>query len=238
AAAGCAEGAAQGRAQERDQRCPRDPAHRVAKKLPRMRFVALKTARAAPRGASVSVRYAPTSREARVSCRADSDTITTVASNARTAFTPNSSNASAGWTTRSSARTVAAAPQRSSPAWEMIPSDSPMNSRPSGEASVTVARQRPLARRSNSKPLKRSRSSPGALLIGAVTRMASVEPHFDLLLGRCIPRQLHHVHLQLGPPLRVPLRRHHQDEPTLQLHLELAHVRPHGDVAHQLAPQP
>src|SRR2546430_10719238 len=37
----------------------------------------------------------------------------------------------------------------------------------------------------------------------------------------------HHVHLQLGPPLRVALRRHHQDEPTLELDLELAHVRPH-----------
>src|SRR5207253_9165749 len=32
------------------------PLYRVAKKLPRMRFVAFKTARAAPRGASVSVR--------------------------------------------------------------------------------------------------------------------------------------------------------------------------------------
>src|SRR5439155_1242741 len=87
----------------------------------------------ARRGASVSVRYAPTNREPRVSCRTESETMMTVASNARTAFTPRSSKPSFGWTTRSSARTVAAAPHRSSPAWEMIPSDSPRNSRPSDD---------------------------------------------------------------------------------------------------------
>ncbi len=85
------------------------------------------------------------------SCKAESDTITTVASNARTAFTPRSSNPSLGWTTRSSARTVASAQQRSSPACEITPSDSPVNWRPSAAASTTRARQRPLASRWNAK---------------------------------------------------------------------------------------
>src|SRR5213078_4987576 len=35
---------------------------------------------------------------------------------------------------------------------------------------------------------------------------ASVKPHVDLVLARRIPRQVHHVHLQLGPPLLVSLR--------------------------------
>src|SRR5205085_9141908 len=153
-------GGTERRAQERDQGSPRDPAHRVAKKLPRMRFVAFRTARAAPRGASVSVRQAPTSRDARASCRVDSDTITTVASNARTAFTPSSSNASFSCTTRSSARTVASAQQRSSPACEITPCDSPVNCRPSAHVSTTLARQRPFASRWNSKSWKRRRSPP------------------------------------------------------------------------------
>src|SRR2546429_5325225 len=51
------------------------PIYRVAKKFPRIRFVAFSTASAAPRGGSSSVKYAPTSREARASCRAERETI-------------------------------------------------------------------------------------------------------------------------------------------------------------------
>ena len=85
---------------------------------------------------------------------------TTVASNARTALTPSSSNPIWGCTARSSALTTASAQQRSSPAGEMTPSASPLNSRPSAQESTTFAQQRPLARRWNSKSFKRRRSPP------------------------------------------------------------------------------
>src|SRR5207247_11308100 len=120
---------------------------RVAKKLPRRRFVALSTASDAARGGSVSVREEPTSREALAACRAERETITTVASKARTAFTPRSSKPISGCTTRSSACTQAWAEQRSSPACEVTPSASPTNWRPSAQASTTFERQRPLASR-------------------------------------------------------------------------------------------
>src|SRR5205085_2444664 len=215
-------GGTERRAQERDQRSPRDPAHRVAKKLPRMRFVAFRTASAAPRGASVSVRQAPTSREARVSCRTDSDTITTVASNARTAFTPSSSKPMRGWTTRSSARTVASAQHRSSPACEITPSDSPVNCRPSAHVSTTLARHRPFANLSNWKSWKRSRSPPAppppdSAAPGVVTCGPLLEAHFKLMTGSQLFGAVHHVHLEARPPLGVPLRRYHQDQSAVEL---------------------
>src|SRR5205814_3823523 len=239
ASAGDAERAAEGRAKER----PHDPAHRVAKKLPRMRFVAFSTARAAPRGASVSVRQAPTRRDARDSCRADSDTIITVASNARTAFTPSSSKPICGWTTRSSARTVASAQHRSSPACEITPSDSPVNCRPSAHVSTTLARHRPFASLSNWKSWKRSRSPaaptpPDPAAPGAVTVGPLLEPDFELLTNAQLSRAFHHVHLEARPPLGVPLRRDNQDQSAVELDLELAQVGPHRRLAHALAAQP
>jgi len=122
--------------QHREPHC-RQSFHRVARKFPSRRFVAFNTASAAPRGGSTSVKHDPTSRVAS-SARADSETITTVASNARTAFTPSNSNVSRGWTACSNAFTAATAQQRSSPVGDETPSDDPSKRRPSDHVSTTL----------------------------------------------------------------------------------------------------
>src|SRR5216117_2740788 len=52
--------------------------------------------------------------------------------------------------------------------------------------------------------------------------LTSVESDFDLVLGRSLPRQLDHVHLQPGPPLQVLVSRHDQYQSARALDLELA----------------
>src|SRR6266550_862110 len=82
--------------------------------------------------------------------RLPSNTIPRAASlppHARTAFTPNNSNVSRGWTACSKAFTAATAQQRSSPVGDETPSDDPSKRRPSDHVSTTLARQRPLASR-------------------------------------------------------------------------------------------
>src|SRR2546430_6648927 len=75
-------------------------------------------------------------------------------------------------------------------------------------------------------PLASSRSGP------------LLEPHFELLPDPCLGRAVHHIHLEARPSLLVPLRRHHEDQPALELDLELAQVGPHRHVADRLAAQP
>src|SRR6185437_12929703 len=132
--------------------------HLVEKWLPRIRFVAFSTASAAPRGGSVSVRYVPTSRVAFDSSRAERDTITTVASNARTAFTPSSSNSISACTASSRAFTAASAEHRSSPAGEVTPSACPENRVAPARPNWTLARQRPFGSRWNVNSCNRKRS--------------------------------------------------------------------------------
>src|SRR5579859_2656041 len=99
------------------------------------------TASAAPRGGSDSVKNDPTRRDAFSASRHDSDTMTTVASKARTAFTPSISKLAAGPTTRARAPTAASAAQRSSPAGDVTASADPSNRRPSDQVNRTVDRQ-------------------------------------------------------------------------------------------------
>ena len=88
--------------------------------------------------------------------------MTTVASNARTAFTPSSSKRHPALAPpgRGRSRRPAAA-QRSSPAWDARPSLSPVNASESLHVSPTFARHRPLGRRSSTNSAKRRRSLRG-----------------------------------------------------------------------------
>src|SRR6478672_12681114 len=88
--------------------------------------------------------------------------MTTVASKARTAFTPSSSKVISPWTAWVRASTQACAAQRSSPAWEPRPSFSPLNCSESFHVSPTLARHRPFGRRSSTNSEKRSRSLSGS----------------------------------------------------------------------------
>src|SRR6185437_7380412 len=86
---------------------------RVAMKLPRTRLVADSTARTAPRTGSFSTRQDPSSLGG-PSRRLATETITTVASNARIAFTPTSSKTIAPSENASIARSAASAATRRS----------------------------------------------------------------------------------------------------------------------------
>src|SRR5918998_1961411 len=131
-------------------------------RFPRIRLVALSTASAAPLGVSASVRYEPTTRWPLPSPCTPSETITTVASNARTAFTPSSSKLNPPCTAWPRATTHAWAEQRSSPACEASPSPSPVNCSESLQVNPTRARQRPFGSRSRVNSAKRSRSGNGS----------------------------------------------------------------------------
>lgn len=124
--------------------------------------MALSTASTAPRCTSSTARHEPTNRLGGSPLRHDNDTITTVASNALTAFTPSSSNVIRVPTACWSASTAACAAHRSSAACVPSPSAVPVNWSPGCHSSDTFDRHRPLGRRSNEKfsSLRRSRCVP------------------------------------------------------------------------------
>jgi hypothetical protein len=134
------------------------------RRLPRMRLVALRTARAAPRAVSFSVRYDPTTRCPLPSPCTASETMITVESKARTALTPRSSKLIPPCTACPRATTHACAAQRSSPACEASPSPSPVNCSESRQVKPTRARQRPLGNRSRVNSANRSRSGSGVVV--------------------------------------------------------------------------
>src|SRR5688572_13105351 len=130
-------------------------------RFPRIRLVALSTASAAARAGSSSVSTDPTTRWSEPSPLVARDTITTVASKARTALTPNSSKTIPSGTACARACTQACAAQRSSPACEASPSLSPVNASESLHVRPTFARHRPLGKRSSTNSAKRRRSLRG-----------------------------------------------------------------------------
>src|SRR5688572_9528333 len=130
-------------------------------RFPRIRLVALSTASAAARAGSSSVSTDPTTRWSEPSPLVARDTITTVASKARTALTPNSSKTIPSGTACARACTQACAAQRSSPACEASPSLSPVNASESLHVRPTFARHLPLGKRSSTNSAKRRRSLRG-----------------------------------------------------------------------------
>src|SRR2546429_6918149 len=65
-----------------------------------------------------------------------------------------------------------------------------------------------------------------------------LEAYFKLLTDPRLFRDVHHVHLEPRPPLVVPLRRHDEDQSTVELDFELPQVGPHGRLTHPLTAQP
>src|SRR6478672_1615826 len=159
--------------------------------------------------------------------------MTTVASKARTAFTPSSSKVISPWTAWVRASTQACAAQRSSPAWEPRPSFSPLNCSDSFQVSPTLARHRPLGRRSSTNSAKRSRSLSGlggdiALLGGqrpCQSTSCSLEADLELI-ARLGPRK-DDVHLELRAAALVGVHADHQELAVGHLDPKLPPIGPH-----------
>src|SRR6476661_1595645 len=163
--------------------------------------------------------------------------MTTVASKARTAFTPSSSKAISPWTAWVRASTQACAAQRSSPAWEPRPSFSPLNCSDSFQVSPTLARHRPLGRRSSTNSAKRSRSLSG--LGGDIALLGGQRPcqstscglEADLQLVARLGGRTDHVHLELWVPVLVGVHPDDQELTVGHLDPELSPVGPHDGAA-------
>src|SRR6476660_9978857 len=146
--------------------------------------------------------------------------MTTVASNARTAFTPSSSKVISPWTACVRASTQACAAQRNSPAWEPSPSFSPLNCSDSFHVSPTLARHRPLGRRSSTNSAKRSRSLSGlgddiALLRGQrPCQSTSCRSETYLKLVAVLGRGANHVHFELWAPALIGIHPDDQELPV------------------------
>src|SRR6476646_1113383 len=168
--------------------------------------------------------------------------MTTVASKARTAFTPSSSTAISPWTAWVRASTQACAAQRNSPAWEPRPSFSPLNCSDSFQVSPTLARHRPFGRRSSTNSAKRSRSLSG--LGGDIALLGGQRPcqstscglESDLQLIALLSGWTDHVHLELRVPALVGV--HPDDEELTVGHLDpqLPPVGSHDRAAQRVSP--
>ena len=133
--------------------------------LPSNRFVALRTARAAPFGKSSSTKHDPTSLVAGPSSRDESDTMTTDESKAFTAFTPNNWKRNLSPATSCKALAVASAAHRNSPVCVAMPLATPSQVPPSGRSSTTLARHRASGSLSNENLRNRTRCSEGRVVL-------------------------------------------------------------------------
>src|SRR6476660_10008493 len=168
--------------------------------------------------------------------------MTTVASNARTAFTPSSSKVISPWTACVRASTQACAAQRNSPAWEPSPSFSPLNCSDSFQVSPTLARHRPLGRRSSTNSAKRSRSMSG--LGGDIALLGGQRPcqstscglESDLQLIALLGGWTDHIHLEQWAPALVGAHPHHEELTVGHLDPELPAVGPQDGPANGVPP--
>src|SRR5688572_5955246 len=139
-------------------------------KFPSTRLVAFNTATAAPRTGSSSARQAPRSFLGPSPFLTLTDTMTTVASNARTDLTPTSSNSSELSEKVSIARRAASAATRRSTVALDWPAEVPRTRMPSIHSSSTSALHLPPGVRRNLKSVNFRRSrlrSPGVMMRGS-----------------------------------------------------------------------